>query len=312
MTSLFLPKGIILVRLRLVLRLILAFLFATFAAIFSQLIPPFSGEISFAVRALLTMAAGGIGYIVFPQVAKSVRIITLTTFNFVVHRVSSEVSNQIIKLPRANQPFPTTIPQVGSLNLTRPLILDTSAIIDGRILDIAQAGFIWGLILVPSFVLTELQQVADSSDGLKRARGRRGFEIVEELKKIKQIRLEVWDKDQNGKLVDEKLVNLAKSLHGKIVTCDFNLNKRASVSNIGVLNVNDLANAVKTTSLPGERLDVRIVHLGKDSSQGIGYLSDGTMVVVAQAADKIGQNLKVEVTKNIQTPAGKMIFAREV
>lgn len=289
-------------RLRLILRLVLAFLFATFAAIYSQLIPPFSGEVSFTVRVLLTLAAGGIGYVVFPPIARSVRIATMTTFNFVVHRVSSEVSNQIRR----------PVPQAGSLAFTRPLILDTSAIIDGRILDIGKTGFITGLILVPNFVLTELQQVADSSDSLKRARGRRGFEILEGLKKLKGAKLQVWDKGQNGKTVDDQLVNLAKSLSGRIVTCDFNLNKLASISGISVLNVNDLANAVKAISLPGENLVIKIVHLGKDQKQGVGYLADGTMVVVAEAADRIGQEIKVEVTKSIQTPAGRMIFAKEV
>lgn len=292
-----------------ILRLILAFLFATFAAIFSQLIPPLSGEVSFVIRVLLTLAAGGIGYMVFPSVARSTRVITMTTFNFVVHRVSAEISTQIAKFPRPNPPFAAT-PQIGSVTLTRPLILDTSAIIDGRILDIVRTGFLSGLILIPKFVLTELQQVADSSDSLKRARGRRGFEMVEELKRVKTIRVEVWDKEQNGKSVDEKLLNLAKSLHGRIITTDFNLNKLASVSNINVLNVNDLANAVKIVSLPGESMEIKIVHLGTDKSQGVGYLEDGTMVVIADGADKIGKVVKAEVTKNIQTPAGRMIFGK--
>lgn len=299
-------------RLKLVLRLILAFTFATFAAIYSQLIPPIIGEASFLIRVLLTLAAGGIGYILFPSVARSVRVISLTTFNFIVHRVSAEVSNQIIKLPRPNLPFSHPMPQVGSVNLTRPLILDTSVIIDGRILDIAKTGFVNGLILLPKFILTELQQVADSSDGLKRQRGRRGFEVVEELKKIKSARVEIWDKDQSGKTVDEKLMNLAKGLNGKILTTDFNLNRVASTLNIAVLNINDLANAVKTVSLPGENFEVKIVHLGKDKMQGVGYLADGTMIVVKDAADKIGRTIKIEVTKNIQTPAGRMIFAKEV
>lgn len=299
-------------RLRLIFRLILAFTFATFAAIYSQLIPPIIGEASFLIRVLLTLAAGGIGYILFPSVARSVRVISLTTFNFVVHRVSAEVSNQIVKLPRPNLPFSHPTPQLGSVALTRPLILDTSVIIDGRILDVAKTGFISGLILVPRFILTELQQVADSSDGLKRQRGRRGFEVVEGLKKIKSARLEVWDKDQSGKTVDEKLMNLAKGLNGKLLTTDFNLNRVASVSNIAVLNINDLANAVKTVSLPGENFEVKIVHLGKDKMQGVGYLADGTMIVVKDVADKIGKTIKIEVTKNIQTPAGRMIFAKEV
>lgn len=298
-------------RLQLVLRLVLALLFAISAAIFSQLIPPLPGGVSFTIRALLTLAAAGLGFMVFPEIARSVKIITMTTFNFVVHRVSSEVTNQVIRLSKFNTPFSQPIPQVGSLALTRPLILDTSAIIDGRILDIAKTGFLSGLMLVPNFVLTELQQVADSADSLKRARGRRGFEILEDIKKLKQVKVEVWDKEQKGKEVDEKIINLAKGLHGRIVTTDFNLNRLASVSSISVLNVNDLANAVKTMSLPGENLELKIVHLGKDSSQGVGYLPDGTMVVVADAADQIGQTLEVEVTKNIQTPAGRMVFAKE-
>lgn len=298
-------------RLKLVFRLILAFLFATFAAIYSTLIPPILGQDAFIIRVLLTLAAAGIGYVVFPSVARWVRVITMTTFNFVVHRVSSEVLNQIIRFPKPNLPFSQSTPQIGSVSLTKPLILDTSAIIDGRILDIARTGFVSGLILVPKFVLTELQQVADSSDDLKRARGRRGFEVVEELKKIKSVRVEVWDKDQSGKTVDEKLMNLSRGLNGKILTTDFNLNKLATISNISVLNINDLANAVKTVSLPGEGLEIKIVHTGKEKSQGVGYLTDGTMVVVADCADNLGQTIKVQVTKNIQTPAGRMIFARE-
>jgi len=298
------------VRTKLILRLILAFLFATLAAIYSQLIPNFEGTTSVIIRVLLTVAAGLMGYLVFPSVARSVRVVILTTFNFVVHRVSSEVSSQIIRFPRPNLPFSQPVSQVGSVSLTKPLILDTSAIIDGRILDIARTGFVSGLMLVPKFVLTELQQVADSSDDLKRQRGRKGFETVEELKKLKSLRVDVWDKDQAGKFVDEKLVSLAKGLHGKIVTTDFNLNKLATISNISVLNVNDLANAVKTISLPGERMEIKIMHLGKDKTQGVGYLNDGTMVVISNSADKIGRTIKVEVTKNIQTPAGRMIFAK--
>ncbi len=296
-------------RTRIVLRLILAFIFATFAAIYSQLIPPVAG-VSFEIRVLLTLAAGLIGYMTFPPIARSIRLITMTTFNFVIHRFSSEVSNQIIRINKPNVQFPNSTPGIGAVALTRPLILDTSAIIDGRILDIARTGFVFGLILIPKFVLTELQQVADSSDDLKRRRGRRGFEIVEELKKLKNIRIEVWDKDQSGKQVDDKLMNLAKGLNGKILTTDFNLNKVATVSNITVLNVNDLANAVKTYSLPGEQFDIKIMHLGKDKTQGVGYLAEGTMVVVADGAQSIGQSIKVEVTKSIQTPAGRMIFAK--
>lgn len=296
--------------LKLVLRLILAFLFATIAAIYTQLIPLVQDN-SFIIRLLLTLAAGGVGFVVFPGIASSVRVITLSTFNFVIHRVSSEISNQIVRFSRTSNPFSHSSQSVGSISLTKPLILDTSAIIDGRILDIAKTGFVSGLVLVPKFVLVELQQVADSSDSLKRTRGRKGFQIVENLKEVKGLKLEIWEKEQNGKTVDEKLMNLAKSLHAKIVTTDFNLNRIASISNLGVLNVNDLANAVKTVSLPGEKLEIKVVHLGKDKTQGVGYLDDGTMVVISGVAEKIGQTVKIEVTKNIQTPAGRMIFGKE-
>lgn len=299
-------------RQRLILRLILALTFATIAAIFSQLIPPFNGTNPFLVRALVTVLAAWVGFITYEDIARWIRVITLTLFNFVVHRVSSEVSNQIVKFPRPIFPFSHPTPQIGSLALTRPLVLDTSSIIDGRILDVARVGFITGLVLIPGFVLTELQQVADSPDDLKRQRGRRGFEIIEELKKVKGIRVDIWDKEQGGKTVDDKLLSLTKSLNGRIITTDFNLNKVASVSNISVLNVNDLANAVKTTALPGEKLELKIVHVGKDPKQGVGYLEDGTMVVIASGAERIGQTVKVEVTKMIQTPAGKMIFGKTV
>lgn len=297
-------------RIKLILRLILALLFAVVAAIFSQLIPPFYGPDTFLLRVFITVLSAIVGFAIFPDIAGPIRVITVTTVNFLVHRVSSEVMSQLLKIPRLNNPLGSPAPQLGAVSLTKPLILDTSAIIDGRILDIAKTGFISGLVLIPRFVLTELQQVADSSDDLKRQRGRRGFETVEQLKKTKGIRLEVWDKQHSGKTVDDKLLSLTKALSGKILTCDYNLNRVASVSNIAVLNINDLANSVKQISLPGEQLDIKIVHLGKDKLQGVGYLEDGTMVVVSNAAENLGRILKVEVTKNIQTPAGRMIFAK--
>lgn len=308
-------EGIIFVRLRLVLRLILAIIFATVAVLFSELIPPLQGTDPLVLRSFVVVVAAIIGYIVFPDLASAVTIITLTTFNFMVNRVSSEIMSQLLRLPRQAQGFnfmAPASPQVGSVALTRPTILDTSAIIDGRILDIAKTGFISGMVMIPQFVLTELQQVADSSDDLKRARGRRGFEVIEELKKIRGVKIDVWENDVLAKAVDDKLIKLAKNLHGRIVTTDYNLNRVATVSNVTVLNVNDLANAVKTVAIPGEKIQVKIMHLGKDSSQGVGYLPDGTMIVVSDAAEQIGQTLKVEVTKSLQIPAGRMIFAKGV
>jgi len=295
----------------LLLRVVVAIIFGAFAILFSELIPPLSNVDPRLLKVFVTVVAAAVGFLVFPDIAGYIRKVSLTLFNFIVHRVSSEVMNQILKLPRGHFPFGQS-PQVGSVAITRPQILDTSAIIDGRILDIAKTGFISGLVLVPQFVLGELQQVADSADDLKRARGRRGFEIIEELKKNKGVRVEVWDKDQNGKTVDDKLLNLAKATHGKVITTDYNLNRVASVSNINVLNVNDLSNAVKTNALPGEKIDLKIMHIGKDPSQGVGYLEDGTMIVVSDAADQIGKTLKIEVTKSLQIPAGRMIFGKKV
>ncbi len=299
---------------KLILRLVMALIFATFTVIFSTLLPPIPGTDPLLVKILFTLILAMVGFLIFPDVAKSLKILYFSFISFIITRLSSEVSNQIFRIVKGTH-FPSPIfptPQIGSLSISKPLILDTSAIIDGRILDIAKAGFISGLILIPKFVLLELQQVSDSSDALKRARGRRGFEVVEELKKIKSLRVDIWEKEQGGKNADDKLLNLAKSLHGKIITTDFNLNKLASISNVSVLNVNDLANALKSISLPGEVLKIKIVHIGKEQDQGVGYLSDGTMIVVEDAGDKMGETLKVEVTKSIQIPQGRMIFAKQV
>lgn len=308
------PERSYFVRIKIILRLILALIFGTLAVIYSQLIPPIAGADPLLIRFLVTLVSALVGFLVFPDIARRVTLTTMSLFNFVIHRLSSEVLNQMVRISKGARlmNFSPILPQPGAISYSRPLILDTSAIIDGRILDIAKVGFINGLIYIPKYVLLELQQVSDSSDDLKRARGRRGFEVVEELKKIKGLKVEIWDKEQTGKSVDDKLLNLAKNLHGKIVTTDFNLNKLASISNLGVLNVNDLANAVKTVSLPGEELKVKIAHIGKDLDQGVGYLPDGTMVVISGGAEKIGQALSVEVTKSIQIPAGRMIFAKEI
>lgn len=300
-------------RIKLILRLIMALIFATFAVIFSSLLPPIPGTEELLVKVLITMIFAAIGFLVFPDVARGLKTLYFSFFNFMIHRVSSEVSNQVIRISKgAHFPIPSfPTPQIGSVSFSRPLILDTSAIIDGRILDIAKTGFMSGLILIPKFILLELQQVSDSTNNLKRARGRRGFEVVEDLKKIKSLRVDIWEKEQSGKSTDDKLLNLAKGIHGKIITTDFNLNKLASISSVTVLNVNDLSNALKSISLPGEELKIKIVHIGQEVDQGVGYLTDGTMVVVENAAGKIGDSLTVKVTKSIQIPAGRMIFAKQ-
>jgi uncharacterized protein YacL len=196
-------------------------------------------------------------------------------------------------------------------NLNRTILLDTSVIIDGRVADIAKTGFLPGTLLIPRFVLNELQYVADSPDGLRRQRGRRGMEVLAELQKIPSILVRISDIDAEGvREVDDKLVVLARQLKCPILTNDFNLNKIAELQGVTILNINELANAVKSVLLPAERMNLNIFQEGKEQGQGVGYMDDGTMVVVENGHDYIGEYKDVVVTKVLQTAAGRMIFAR--
>jgi uncharacterized protein YacL len=191
------------------------------------------------------------------------------------------------------------------------IILDTSVIIDGRISDIFQTHFLEGKLVIPRFVLRELQQIADSQDPLKRNRGRRGLDILNKIQKNTELDVRINEEDfPDIRDVDTKLVKLAKVLGGKIFTNDFNLNKIADLQGITVLNINELANALRPVVLPGETMDVRITKEGKEHNQGVAYLDDGTMIVVDNARNLIGQAVKVVVTSALQTSAGRMIFAR--
>ena len=190
-------------------------------------------------------------------------------------------------------------------------ILDTSVIIDGRIADIAETGFLDGIIVIPQFVLRELQLVADSADSLKRNRGRRGLDILQRLQKVASLNIQIVEDDfPTVREVDMKLIELAKLYEGKIVTNDFNLNKVAQLQGVEVLNINELANALKPIVLPGETMRVFILKEGKEYNQGVAYLDDGTMVVVDNARKMIGKNIDVSVTSVLQTTAGKMIFGK--
>lgn len=190
-------------------------------------------------------------------------------------------------------------------------ILDTSVIIDGRIADICKTGFIEGTLVIPEFVLEELQHIADSSDLLKRNRGRRGLDILNKIQKELDVRVLVYEGDYEeiGE-VDSKLVKLAKALGGKVVTNDFNLNKVCELQGVSVLNINDLANAVKPVVLPGEEIVVQVIKDGKEHGQGVAYLDDGTMIVVEGGREFIGTTMEVLVTSVLQTSAGRMIFAK--
>ncbi|WP_309716282.1 PIN domain-containing protein [Armatimonas sp.] len=189
-------------------------------------------------------------------------------------------------------------------------ILDTNVIIDGRIADIARAGFVEGTIYIPGFVLDELQHIADSSDGLKRARGRRGLDILNQMQKELTLVVRSYDKMAPEKEeVDSRLVKLAKALNGSLVTNDFNLNKVAELQGVPVLNINELANALKPIVLPGEEMRVAVVKEGREQHQGIGYLDDGTMIVIEGGRKALGETADVIVSSLLQTTAGKMIFA---
>ena len=190
-------------------------------------------------------------------------------------------------------------------------ILDTSVIIDGRIADISETGFLEGILIIPRFVLNELQLIADSADSLKRQRGRRGLDILNKIKKGIKTMVQIVDDDfPEIKSVDEKLIELAKKYSAKIITNDYNLNKVAQIHGVTVLNINELANALRPVVLPGEELTIQIIREGKDPNQGVGYLEDGTMVVVEDGVQYIGKKVDVIVTSVLQTTAGRMIFAK--
>jgi uncharacterized protein YacL len=197
---------------------------------------------------------------------------------------------------------------------SRPLILDTSVIIDGRIADICETRIIDSAIIIPRFVLQELQTIADSSDKLKRTRGRRGLDMLNKLQTNDKIEIKISDArlpaiDAEGD-VDQKLVALGKQLDGRVVTNDYNLNKIAQLRGVDVININDLANALKPVVLPGESIAVKIIKPGEESGQGIGYLEDGTMIVAENSRDRINEEVTLTVTSVLQTSAGRMIFGR--
>lgn len=193
---------------------------------------------------------------------------------------------------------------------TAQILLDTSAIIDGRIADISQTGFISSSLVVPQFVLNELQHIADSPDAMRRNRGRRGLEMLNRLQKDTTVPIEITEANIEGvEEVDSKLVKLAQVLHCPIITNDFNLNRVAELQGVKVLNINELANAVKPVLLPGEDIDIKIIQEGKELGQGVGYLDDGTMIVVEGGRQFMGMTIEVTVTRVLQTVAGRMIFA---
>lgn len=214
-----------------------------------------------------------------------------------------------VGIERYQEIWPSTIASQQKTKANGRLkLLDTSVIIDGRLLDLLQTGFLEGELILPRFVINEVHKLSDSQDSVKRARGKRGLEILNEWQRRFPQSLKIVDKEYDGNGVDSQLIQMAKELKAGIVTTDYNLNRLAALEEIKVYNINELSNAIKPVVLPGEKLTVKIVKEGKEEAQGIGYLDDGTMVVVEKGKDYLGQNVELSVTSVLQTPAGRIIF----
>lgn len=276
-------------------------------------------NIPFLAQTLIAFVSGAAGLYIIPYVIINTfqtivrwltTLIQVTVQTTVARSMGSFFAREAGKMKDRRKVVLETEASAVIKNGKNKILLDTSAIIDGRIFDVAKAGFISGEFVVPTFVISELQGLADSSDDLKRQRGRRGLNLLDGAKKEKNTPISVWDGEINGPDVDGKLTRLAKKMRAKVATVDYNLNKVASVSGVKILNVNDLANLIKTVILPGERLKIKVIQEGKDGRQGVGYLDDGTMIVVENGRELIGSEVEVEVSRLLQSSAGKMIFAK--
>lgn len=241
---------------------------------------------------------------------KIMPFVGLVFFTYIGITIFSTRENDLYNMFRSVGGNRTPV-ESGNLFDRRKVLLDTSVIIDGRIADIAKTGFLSGKLIIPRFVLAELQYIADSADSLRRQRGRRGMEVLSSMQKEPSIPVQISDVDVEGATeVDDKLIILARQMHCPIVTNDFNLNRIAELQGVTVLNVNELANAVKSIMLPGELLRVRVIQEGKELGQGVGYMDDGTMVVVENGKHLLNRTVDVTVTKVLQTAAGRMVFGK--
>lgn len=230
-----------------------------------------------------------------------------------IQSLADEVARNVIsRLPS----IPHRAPRAKkSSKIENAVFLDTSAIIDGRVFDVVNLGVLTGTFVIPESILLELKHIADSQDMVKRERGRKGLAFLDRLKKSKGIKvLHVPDKNGEGspREVDEKLIEIARSYKGRLITCDYNLEKKASISGVTAININSLANHLKIKAVPGESLHIRVLHQGKDHTQGVGYLDDGTMLVVENASADIGRDVDVIVSRVIQTTAGRILFSKKI
>ncbi len=276
-------------------------------------------NIPYLAQTLVAFIAGAAGLYIIPYVIVNTfqtivrwltTLIQVSVQTTVARSMGSFFAREAGKMKARQRGTHVSEASMDVKNGKNKILLDTSAIIDGRIFDVAKAGFISGEFIVPIFVISELQGLADSGDDLKRQRGRRGLNLLDGAKKEKETPISVWDGEIAGSDVDGKLTRLAKKMRARVATVDYNLNKVASVSGVKILNVNDLANLIKTVILPGERLTVKVIQEGKDGRQGVGYLEDGTMIVVENGRELIGREIEVEVSRLLQSSAGKMIFAK--
>jgi uncharacterized protein YacL len=252
---------------------------------------------------------GKLLYELFTQIAPSLfitaiepyAILALSYLGFILPMMASQKFGNALNMPFGVE---------GEKKVSGEIkLLDTSVVIDGRIADIAETGFISGTLILPKFVLNEIQTLADSKDPIKRSRARRGLDVLNKLKEIQTLDLKIFSRDfPDVKGVDAKLISLAKEMGASIITNDYNLNKVAKLDEIPILNLNDLANALKPILLPGEEMELDVLKEGKENNQGVGYLSDGTMVVVANGLHLIGKKILVKVTSILQTSAGRIIF----
>ncbi|EKD87005.1 MAG: pili retraction protein PilT [uncultured bacterium] len=230
-----------------------------------------------------------------------------------IQALADEVAKNVIN--RIPSVIPHRPPEGKGKKIEDAIFLDTSAIIDGRVFEVASLGVFTGTFVIAESILLELKHIADSQDMVKRERGRKGLALLDKLKKTNGVKvLHLPDKNGEGtpKEVDDKLIEIAKSHKGRLITCDYNLEKKASISGVTAININTLANHLKIRAVPGESLHIRVLHVGKDSSQGVGYLDDGTMLVIEQASRDVGRDIDVIVSRVIQTTAGRILFSKKI
>ena len=266
------------------------------------------GEVDGVGRLIILSVAGiafGLLGFVLPELLEFFGRAGITA---IAMQIMRELPKEASHLPRPQLSFSRH--EEEEKEFKNPIIIDTSILVDGRIVDVAKTGFLSGQLLIMPSVISELHTLADSTDSLKRAKGRRGLDGLAELKKVRGIDLVLLEVDPDGAGVDEKLLVLARKIRARIMTTDFNLNKVAKVKGVHVLNLNELTNAVKSKVLPGEDLEIDIKAVGKSKDQGVGYLEDGTMVVVEGGASMRGKSLTVRVMKVLQTAAGRMVFSK--